>query len=146
MFFFTGEFFIFMKIVFNCLVSGFEALFVMLSLHCIAKEAVCCHHAGKVGDFDVISENEQDKFIDNLIQMHDKALDLLQSIDSIYRMFNLAQLLSAMGMVEVLVFEIQTSVEVIVCVIFAAVLFQLFTYCFLGECVSVMVSKISDTK
>ena len=112
----------------------------MLSLHCIAKLAVCCRHAEKVGDFDEICENDQAKFIDNLIQIHTKTLELMKTTDSIYEISNLGQLLCTMSLVVVLVFQIQTTADKIVIIILVTVLFQLFSYCFLGECVSVMVS------
>lgn len=109
-------------------------------MHCVARLAVCCHFIDHLGRFDKVSEENQDKFIENFVKMHTKTLELVETISSIYRYVNLTQLLFALGLIVIVSFQLQTGIDNIIIILLAAVLLQLFSYCFFGECVSAMVS------
>lgn len=112
----------------------------MFSLHCISMLDVCCHQTGKIGDFDVVCEIDQAKFVDDLIQIHTKTLNLVRITSSIYNFSNLGHLLCSMSLVVVLLFQMQTSVDIITILLLGILFIQLFSCCFIGQCVSTMVS------
>jgi 7tm Odorant receptor len=121
----------------------------MLSFHCIAKLAVCCHHAEKIGKFDkseLKAEESDAQFVEKCIQMHMKTLKLVERTNSIYKIFNLGQFLFAIGFIVVTSFQIQSSVDKILLAFLLTLLLQLFMFCYLAECISVMVRDLKLEK
>lgn len=94
----------------------------------------------KVGNFNVVSQENHDKFIIGFIETHAKALELVQTTKLIYEVVNLAQLFNTLVLCVTLGFQIQSSVFII---LLTAIILQLFAYCFLGECISSKVRKTS---
>lgn len=117
----------------------------MTSLYCVIKLKVSCHYASIIGDFNNDSfntEESQSSLIDGCVEKHLKVLDLIEMIDLIYQFISLAQIVSTLGFFVAICFQTRFGINFYNIVIFVAVLFQLFCYCFFGELVSSMVSEI----
>lgn len=114
--------------------SAFDQLFVLISLYFIAKLTVLSNSATSFGCFD--DDNEQYKYIDKFIERHNKILGLIEDANSVFKIANLGQIMTAMSLLASAVIQVQTSLNSAMVLVSGVIIFQLFSYCLVGEYVA----------